>query len=51
MKQILLTALGLLGFAMSLLAQSPIIYEDDQVQVIDSVQVSFEQSGETVLPD
>ncbi len=43
MKKCLLTALGLIGFAVSLLAQSPIVYQDENVQITDSVQVSFEE--------
>lgn len=49
MKRILLSAIGLIGFAMSLLAQSPIIYQDENVQVIDSVQVSFEELVDSVF--
>ncbi len=49
MKRILLTALGLIGFAMSLFAQSPIVYQDENVQVIDSVQVSFEAIVDSVF--
>ena len=49
MKRILLTALGLLGFAMSLFAQSPVIYQDENVQVIDSVRVSFEKIVDSVF--
>lgn len=48
MKQVLLSALGLLGFAMCF-AQNPVVYEDDQVQVIDSIQVSVEQMVDSVF--
>ena len=49
MKRILLTALGLIGFAMSLFAQSPIVYQDENVQIIDSVQVSFKELVDSVF--
>lgn len=49
MKQVLLSAIGLLGLTLSLLAQSPVVYEDDQVQIIDRVQVSFEQIVDSVF--
>lgn len=49
MKQILLSAIGLLGLTLSLLAQSPVVYEDEQVQIIDSVQVAFEQMVDSVF--
>lgn len=49
MKQVLLSAIGLLGFAMSLLAQSPVIYQDENVEIIDSVQVSLEELVDSVF--
>jgi len=48
MKKILLSAIGLLGFAMSF-AQSPIVYEDENVQIIDSVQASFEEIVDSIF--
>jgi len=49
MKQVLLTAIGLLGLTMPLFAQSPVIYEDENVQIIDSVQASFEEIVDSIF--